>query len=172
MDKLGLDNYATLFYKLNILWISMLSICGGTGIWWSTLDLNALSIPIIEFFSIAALLICNKCIHKYFLNSNSPIKLSVITIAVVLLANLALAIWVAVIFEDTAVVITNLVVLWLSSALMICSFLCLALPLAVVFWNMRSEDLAKAQNIGGKMVAPAPLSASSRQEEPIQVTLK
>lgn len=161
MDKIGLDKYAALFFKLSLAWILCLCISFGIGVWWSVTDANAICIPVIDFLSVCALLVCGRCNQKYVIHTNTPLKYNVGVMGVVFLAKISLAIWTSVIFEEKSEVIANIVVLWVLATVFLITFLCLVLPIALIFWDLRSEDLVKVQNIGGELERPDPIPISS-----------
>ena len=171
MDKLGLDRYASIYYKISIFWMGGLILCSGFGIWWSVYDIRAICIPIIDTFSIIILLFCNKMISKYIAFRNTPLKLSIIAMGFIYLSNTGLSIWSSIAFNYSRHLIANLIILWIVSFGMMLSYICFGLPLGIVFWNLRNEDVIKAQNIGGISIAPVPLPLSSRVDE-ISITLK
>lgn len=143
-----------------------------TSIWWSAYYLKALAILVIDVFSVISLLVCRHFVKKYTTVTNTPIKLTIIFMGVVYFDNLALAIWISIDFSTSAAAIANLTTLWISVFIMTVSYLCFLLPLGIVFWNVREEDIQKAQNIGGKFVAPEPIPLSSRNDRDVIITLK
>lgn len=170
MDKLGLDNYASVFKKIALVWIGLLIPCFGLSIWWIIYETRAISIIIIEFLSVAALLVCIYYL-KYIVLDNKPVKTMIIVMGFILCEQIGLATWISILFKEDAG-IANLVTIWVCCFFILFSYLCFILPVGVVFWNVRSEDLAKAQNIGGKIVVPSPIPVSSGQDNEIVVTLK
>lgn len=172
MESLGLDKYVVLYYKISMSWVLGFIVCIGTGIWWSTINLNAVSIPITHLISIVTLIISNKYAQKNSIRSNFALKINIITMGIIFIANLALSVWTSIVFRVESEVLVNFILLWTISLGIIISYFCIALPIGILFWNLRSEDLAKVENIGGRVVAPVPIPLSSRQENNIHITLK
>mmetsp|Transcript_2214 Transcript_2214/g.3533 ORF Transcript_2214/g.3533 Transcript_2214/m.3533 type:complete len:173 (+) Transcript_2214:19-537(+) len=164
IEELGLDNYAVLFYKLTTYWILGLVLQVLVGIWWAVTDLVALVVPVFGTLSGLGLLACKKFILKTFLKKNTPLQTTCVIMCLVALGELGISVWTSVVVSVNAEVITNLAVSWVLSLGFIVTGGCLILPITVVLWHIRSEDIVKANLVAKQFEAPPKVHVSNQNE--------